>query len=357
VPDTLLISDLHLGARAKGGVLEQPLPLQRLLEAVGRHDRLVLLGDALELVEAKRERVIAVAEPIFRALGAALGAGHTVLLVPGNHDHELVRTWALAQGESLTPDSLVPVDSSPLLERIAGWLAPARVEVRYPGVWLSDTVWATHGHYLGHFLFPVSTWGLLRGRGPQPAGVPPCDHERFLRGGWEQMGRMMRWLPGPVATGLEDLSELLRAETMPQLQRRIMHHRLAPLTAHALGIQMRHHSLPAIARVVRGLGIEPEFVVFGHVHRLGPLPGDDPAQWRVARGAGVTGAAQGASVTNFLNTGSWRYERLLLEGVRPPHPYWPGGAVSLKDGEPPRAVGLLDDLTPDELQPLNVSPR
>ena len=348
MPGTLLISDLHIGSRAHGGVLEQPEPLERLLEAIGRHDRLVLLGDALEIAEAKTENAMAAAEPIFRAIGATLGAGRTVLLVPGNHDHDLVRGWALAQGESLTPDSLVPVDSSPLLERLAGWLGPARVEVRYPGVWLSDTVWATHGHYLDRFLIPVSTWGLLGGRRPRPAGVPSCDHERFLRGGRDQIIQMMRWLPRPLALGLEDLSELLRAETMPQLQRRILHHRLAPVTVHALGIQMRRHSLPAIARVVHALGIEPEFVIFGHVHRLGPLAGDDPEEWRFVRGTGVT---------DFLNTGSWRYERLLLHGARPPHPYWPGGAVSLEDGVPPRAIGLLDDLAVDQLQPSAVAQR
>ncbi len=35
------------------------------------------------------------------------------------------------------------------------WLAPARVtRVSYPGVWLGDRIWATHGHYLDHHLHP-----------------------------------------------------------------------------------------------------------------------------------------------------------------------------------------------------------
>ena len=34
----------------------------------------------------------------------------------------------------------------------------------------------------------------------------------------------------------------------------------------------------------------------------------------------------------------------LLHRARPPHPYWPGGAVVVGDGGAPRAVGLLDHL-------------
>jgi hypothetical protein len=38
------------------------------------------------------------------------------------------------------------------------------------------------------------------------------------------------------------------------------------------------------------------------------------------------------------------YEPLLVHRARPPHPYWPGGAVLLEPGADPRAIGLLDDL-------------
>jgi hypothetical protein len=52
----------------------------------------------------------------------------------------------------------------------------------------------------------------------------------------------------------------------------------------------------------------------------------------------------------MANTGAWTYEPLLLHRARPPHPYWPGGAVVLEDGGPPRAVGLLDHLGADALR-------
>ena len=46
----------------------------------------------------------------------------------------------------------------------------------------------------------------------------------------------------------------------------------------------------------------------------------------------------------MLNTGSWVHEPILVHGATPPHPYWPGGAVWLESGAPPRAAGLLDGL-------------
>ncbi len=45
---------------------------------------------------------------------------------------------------------------SPALERIAGWVAPARVRVAYPGLWVRPDVYATHGHYLDcHLTVPT----------------------------------------------------------------------------------------------------------------------------------------------------------------------------------------------------------
>ena len=120
---------------------------------------------------------------------------------------------------------------------------------------------------------------------------------------------------------------------MPRVPRLVLHPRFAPLLATVLGAQMSRASIPALARVVYRLAVDADWVVFGHVHRLGPLPGDRPLQWQGPGGR-----------PRIVNSGSWVYEPLLVHGAAPPHPYWPGGAVLIDSDDDPRAVGLLDEL-------------
>jgi UDP-2,3-diacylglucosamine pyrophosphatase LpxH len=329
---TLVISDLHLGGRLGHSVLTRPEPLRRLLDALEHVERLVLLGDTVELMEGRAQQAMDTAEPVLRALGARLGANREVIVVPGNHDAPLVRAWVRARSETLSSETSVESTATPVLARLTSWLAPARVGVRYPGVWLSDSVWATHGHYLDRHLLPVSAYGI--GRLPR-ARAAPIDYELARR---PSVARFSRWLPRPVAALVDDAAELARASTMPRVQRRLLHRRIAPLTATLLGVQMRRASIPALARVVDRLGVDAEWVVFGHVHRLGPLADDDPQQWRAPGGS-----------PRIVNTGSWLYEPLLVHRARPPHPYWPGGAMLLEPGEDPRAIGLLDGLSSGQL--------
>lgn len=334
---TIVVSDLHLGGRLGHDVLTRPEPLRRLLEAVDGVERLVLLGDTVELMEGRARQAMALAEPVLRALGARLGAGREAIIVPGNHDAPLVRAWVRARREPLRAETSVELDATPALAHVASWLAPARVRVHYPGVWLSDRVWATHGHYLNRHLLPESTYGIARGlltRSPR-TGAAPSEYERARK---RSLARAAASAPRPIATVLENVAELVRASTMPAVRRRLLRRGTAPLTAMLLGAQMQRASIPALVRVAQRLGVDADWVVFGHVHRLGPLPGDDPQQWQ-----GPGGRPQ------IVNTGSWLYEPLLLHRAHPPHPYWPGGAVLLESGQDPRALGLLDDLTPGEL--------
>jgi UDP-2,3-diacylglucosamine pyrophosphatase LpxH len=329
---TLVISDLHLGGRLKHDVLRRPEPLERLLAAVDGIERLVLLGDIVELAEGRPAQAMEVAEPVLRALGKRLGSDRQVIVVPGNHDAPLVRGWIRARGADLRPESEVEPHASPALECLVSWLGPAQVRVRYPGVWLSEDLWATHGHYLDRHLLPVSAYGVARrlpGRLPRD-GASPVDYELTRRPSLVPTGR---WLPRPLATLMDDAAELARASTMPRIRRRVLDPRIAPFTSTLLGVQMRRASIPALARVVHRLGVEADWVVFGHVHRLGPLAGDDPAQW-----CGPSG------LPRILNCGSWSYEPVLVHRARPAHPYWPGGAVLLEPGQDPRAIGLLDQL-------------
>lgn len=333
---TLVISDLHLGARLGRDVLRRREALEALLDALDGIERLVLLGDVVELAEGRSRQAMEIAEPVLRAVGARLGRDREVIAVPGNHDAALVRPWVRANGASLGVDAAIPFDATPALARVASWLEPARVQVRYPGFWLSDRVWATHGHYLDRHLLPEAAYGIARGllgRLPRD-GATPADYERAGGPSATRLEALLtRWLPRPLAELTDDVAELMRAITMPNVPRRLLGRRLAPLAQRLLGAQMRRASIPALARVVHRLGIDADWVVFGHVHRRGPLPGDDAQWWR-----GPGGRPQ------IANAGSWVYEPVLVNRATPPHPYWPGGAILLEDDREPRTIGLLDHL-------------
>ena len=340
MPRTLIVSDLHLGTRLHRDVLRLPAALDALLEAVAAADRLVLLGDTVELTEARPREAMEVAVPVLREIARRVGPDGEVILVPGNHDRPLVREWLRHNATALPVDGIVPVHASAALERVAEALGPARVDLRYPGVWLGNATYATHGHYLDKHLLPVSPFGLFRslGRHPRTATVADYEHGPHVTG---VESLLTSFLPRRVAALIDDLVGGLRGVAMaaiPSVTRLPLVRRVGgPVGARALSFQMRRSAIPALLHVLRRMEVDAHTIVFGHVHRLGPLGGDDPAPW------GANGRPR------VLNTGSWIWEPLLLYRASPPHPYWPGGAVVIEDGEP-RAVGLLDGLTASELR-------
>ncbi len=328
---SLVVSDLHLGAITGRDVLRAPAALERLTAALDGVDRLVLLGDLVELLEGRPRRALRDAEPVLRAIGRAVGRGRTVVVVPGNHDQRLVQPHLRAlkaRGGHLTPSTRVPAASGAELAALTGWLKPARVEVRYPGVFLAPGVWAHHGHYVDRELLP----GVVLAE-----RVRPEDYERAPGSNLVAVqAAMTDELPVAVTAPLEAAANLARGLTglATPLLAATLADRLAPLGAGLLGWQFRSRGLGAMAAVVRRLGVRARHVVFGHLHHGGPFD----ERWRTDAGG-----------LELHNTGSWVYEPFLLAGVEPPHPYWPGGAVVVGDG-PPRAVRLLDDLTARELR-------
>jgi hypothetical protein len=309
VARTLVISDLHIGAYAAHCVLERPPVLERFLIELAGFERLVILGDLIELGEGRpADEVLEIARGILPRFATAVsGPDAEIILLPGNHDRRMVRPWIDARGEALELQGEVPPDASPVLAAVVAMLSVggARVSVRYPGLQISERVWLHHGHYLDRALSPEGPYGFRQ----RPALPRPVDYER---------GRIPQQKPTPVKVA----------------QRRLLRPSFARFTTALLNWQMRRHSLPALARVTGALGISADYVVFGHVHRLGPLAGDRPAEWEFP-------LRPGAPVTRFLNTGSWTEEELLIGDRRPPHPYWPGGAVVIEADGIPRAVELL----------------
>jgi hypothetical protein len=332
---TLVISDLHLGSRLRRDVLRHPAALDALCSRLQDVDRLVLLGDTVEMLEGRPRGALSDAEPVLRAIGDALGKGREVVLMPGNHDHALVRPWLRelrAGGKALRLSARVPLRTSADLRAMARWLKPARTQVRYPGADLGHGIWAHHGHYLDRH--------LVRQVQVPARDATPEDYERALGTSIAALGAVMAAsLPPLIGEPVDRAAGLIRllgmaaipiAASLPGAPL------LAPLSAGALGFQFRRVGLPAMAAVTARVGVRADHVLFGHVHRAGPREGDDPAEWRY-------GGAQ------LWNTGCWVYEPLLLAGATPPHPYWPGGALLLEDGRV-SALGLLDGVDPRALR-------
>src|SRR3954469_15794131 len=100
---TLVVSDLHLGGRTGADVLRKGEVRAPLLEALGGVDRLVLLGDVLELRHGPPAEALAHSEPFFREVAGALRADAEVVLVAGNHDHLVIEPWLARRSRALSP--------------------------------------------------------------------------------------------------------------------------------------------------------------------------------------------------------------------------------------------------------------
>jgi len=365
---TLVISDLHLGARSGIDLVRRGELRAPLLSAVEGIDRLVLLGDTLELRHGPVREALAAAEGFLRDLGSALGAGREVVLVAGNHDHHLFEPWLERRARGAEPppplelEQTVEAPRGGLLDLLAGWLDPARVRAAYPGVWLRGDVYAMHGHYLDrHVTVPtferlaVGVIHRLNGSRPAPgdrveeyeASLAPvyawihamAQAAPFARGVGAHGASAQLWQSLARGSGHRPLrSTALRtgvALSIATLNRA----GLGPLRADVSGVELRRAGLRAMGEVVERLGIDADHVIFGHTHRAGPWPGDAPEAWMAPTGA------------RLLNTGNWVYERHFLTRNPNESPYWPGAGVVVDDEGPPRLERFLGCRGHAELRP------
>ena len=104
---TLIISDLHLGSGSGSDLLRLPELREPLLKAVEGVDRVVLLGDVLELRHGPVREAMAAARPFFEDLGQALRERELIMTL-GNHDHALIEPWLAARGAEADPGPLGP---------------------------------------------------------------------------------------------------------------------------------------------------------------------------------------------------------------------------------------------------------
>jgi hypothetical protein len=366
---TLVISDLHIGAANGKDLLRRPELRAPLIEALAGYDRLVVLGDGLELREAPHRDAAELTAPFFAAAGAALGPDGELLVLAGNHDHGLVAGWIDARLQSEPSgflglsEAIEPAAAGPLAQRLAEAAAPARLRLAYPGAWLRDDVFALHGHYVDlHSTVPtferlaagaMARWVVrLPEHGARPddyeAALAPIyaflhqltqrsDHAAVSAGAgasaraWVAMagaGRARHPLrAAALGTGYVAAVAALNALG------------LGPVDRDLSGAALRRGGLRGIREVLRRLGIDAPHVVFGHTHRSGPWPRDDPAEWATAGGS------------RLHNTGSWVYQPHFLSDAPNASPYWPGTAVAVGDDGPPRLIRLLGDRGHRELRP------
>jgi len=94
-------------------------------QLLGEVDRVVLLGDVLELRHGPVREALTSSREFFEELGAVMAQGEIVISA-GNHDHGLVEPWLIARGQELEPPPLgvqqlfEPTAASPALAQIAG---------------------------------------------------------------------------------------------------------------------------------------------------------------------------------------------------------------------------------------------
>lgn len=353
---TAVISDLHLGLISGGDVLRDAGVRRILLEEIGEADRVVLLGDVVELREQSLGRSLAAARPFFEELGAAL-AGREVTIVPGNHDHRfaepLLDELAL-EGMPLGLEHHADPVPGPTAA-IAAWLDPAQLRLAYPGIWLREDVYATHGHYMDpHLSLPraecIATAIVSRVTGPLPTPATPADYERLLRPiyglayaaaqnrrprniGPQQHAAELAWetlagigkvrsrrrqltvagIRAAFPVGIRALNRLLRSDFEPDVS-----------TAAIFG-----GGVEAAAELAARLQVDAAHVITGHSHRGGPTEAE--GRWGLAGGG------------SLHNTGSWTFSSVFHHPGKPPNAYWPGTVTWVEGEAPPRRVQLLLD--------------
>lgn len=366
-----IVSDLHLGVSSGEDMLRDAAVRRVLLERIGGADRVVLLGDVVELRDQPIGQALAAARPFFEELGEALGDCE-VTLVPGNHDHRFAEPLLDRLGFDGGADDVPPaLRTEELTAPFAGptaqideWLGPAILRIAYPGVWLRDDVYATHGHYMdAHLNLPraecVAAAALIRLRGGLPAPATPADYERVLRPiygfafGAAQTRRPR--VPGARGRPSEAAWELLAGANRRKPRGRralgVAARASFPAAIWALNRTLRSDfesdisaeaifrgGVAAAAELASRLGVDGAHVITGHTHRGGPIEGE--AEWPLPGGG------------SLHNSGSWVFSTIFHHPGRPPSPYWPGTLTWLEDAGPPRREQLLLDRSHAELTEL-----
>jgi hypothetical protein len=362
--NTLVISDLHLGARGGRAVLHDPQVRAALAARLGAVDRLVLLGDVIELREEPVWDALADAAPVIESLAQALGTDSEVVITAGNHDHHLLAQWMVRRGASggLEPLGLESVvhaaDGDPLGRLVHLWgSGGASVRVAYPGIWLRDDVYAMHGHYLDRHstipsferlaagamarylkdplkdahraedyesvLSPIYAWMWevsQSGHNAEPEGQEPgSSHNSPSARIWKLMQDGEGLTKLALSSGITAATGLLSVAG------------LGPLKSDISSDELYRTGVISYGAVLGALDIAAKYALYGHTHRAGPLPNDEAELWVAP------------TATKMINTGCWVSEEAIIGADVSQTPYRAGFAVRVGDTGPPELVNLLDN--------------
>jgi predicted phosphodiesterase len=359
---TAIVSDLHLGTLVSSDLVRDPELCVTLLDELSGADRVVLLGDVLELRDRPAGEILDRSSPFLELLGTAVGGGE-VVLVPGNHDHRLAEplldAHSLGRPEQLGFENRFH-PTTDLAAEIAERVRPAHFTLAYPGLRVRDDVWVTHGHYLDcHMTIPtiecLSAAVTMRLVGSVPGNATPEDYERAIGPiygfGWgfaqSEGPRHIGGRARPTSAAWRRLS----GDRSRGLRGRFLGSVAFPLAARGVGRALRRRfdtdisvenisraGLAAIREVIGRLGVEADYVVYGHTHRPGPMERDGAADWELASG------------TSLCSTGSWVYSPGLCGPTPEQSIFWPGTVTWIEDDGPPRRVELLHDRSHRDLE-------
>src|SRR5262249_5025476 len=238
---------------------------------------------------------------------------------------------------------------------LAKAIGPARLSLAYPGVWIRSDVYATHGHYLDcHITIPtferigIAVTERITGR--LPSGLRSADDYEAVqwplydllygiaqasRGSRRGVGgnasaRVWESVHGKDGRPPGVRGRLIGSVVIPGAVAIATRAGLGPLRFDISLPQIRVAGVNAMAELTHRLGIEADYVLFGHPHRRGPI-GHDPE-------------FSPPGLPQLMNTGSWVYAPALLQRRGEGDPFWPGSLIVVEDEGPPELVNLLDEV-------------
>lgn len=360
---TAIVSDLHIGSNSGEDLLRDASIRASLFEEIGGAERVVLLGDTIEMRDLPLGAALETARPFFEELGEAM-AGRQVLMLAGNHDHRLadplLDQHPAGGGQPLDLEARYEPQPGPA-SQIAAWLGGAKLELSYPGAWLREDVYAMHGHYMDcHLTLPrgecIGSAAVARVTRPLPDPAGPEDYERLLRPlyglafGLAQSGdpRVSSGSAGPEERAWKWLFGSSAESRRRQIATTVISQGAVPAATWTLNrlLGTRFESdlsaaaitsagIAGMTETIRRLRIDAEHVIVGHSHRAGPREGEAP--WTLAGGG------------RLHNAGNWIFASAFHRPDSQPGPYWPGTVTWLEGTEPPRRVSVLAGRSAAEL--------